>query len=95
MPSAAEAYHALANKKWWTNRSGKADARGRREIRAFFGKHRVTAGGKALIIDLGRSDPTQCVSLRVKPRKAPRKDHTHSWRSATMGSIFVARRAGT
>ena len=46
---AAEAYRDLVFRQWWTRWQGKADAQGRREVRAFFGKHRVTAGGREVV----------------------------------------------
>ena len=35
----------------------KADAHGRCEVRAFFGQHRVTAGGKERIVELKPAEP--------------------------------------
>ncbi len=61
---AAAAYHDLVFKQWWTNWSGKADSRGRCEVRAFFGKHKVTAGGKELTVDLKSSNPIRQVSFK-------------------------------
>ena len=61
---AAEAYRDLVFKQWWTTWSGVADAQGRCEVRAFFGKHKVTAGGKEVVVELKRGEPTRQVSLR-------------------------------
>jgi len=61
---AAAAYRDLVFRQWWTKWSGKADARGRCEVPAFFGRHKVTAGGKQLVVDLKRARPTQRISLR-------------------------------
>jgi GH35 family endo-1,4-beta-xylanase len=61
---AAVAYRDLVFKQWWTSWRGRADAHGRCEVSAFFGKHQVTAGGKELVVYLKRSQPTQRVSLR-------------------------------
>ena len=63
---AAEAYRDLVFRQWWTRWQGKADAQGRCELRAFFGKHRVTAGGKERIVELKRAEPKQQVSF-AKP----------------------------
>jgi len=63
---AAEAYRDLVFKQWWTAWRGQADAQGRCEVRAFFGKHRVTAGGKEMIVELNRQEPTRRVSF-TKP----------------------------
>ncbi len=60
---AAAAYHDLVFKQWWTDWSGKADARGRCEVRAFFGKHRIASGGKEVVVQLKRSRPTERVSF--------------------------------
>lgn len=61
---AAEAYRNLVYKEWWTTWRGQTDAQGRCEVRAFFGKHRLTAGGKEMVIDLKRSEPTKRVSFK-------------------------------
>jgi GH35 family endo-1,4-beta-xylanase len=61
---AADAYRSLVFKKWWTTWSGVTDAQGRCEVKAFFGKHKVTAGGKGIVVDLKRDEPTRQVSLR-------------------------------
>lgn len=63
---AAEAYRDLVFRQWWTRWQGKADAQGHSELRAFFGKHRVTAGGSEKIVELKRADPKQQVSF-AKP----------------------------
>ncbi len=61
---AAEAYRELVFRDWWTNWRGTADAQGRCEVRAFYGKHRVTAGGKEQIVELRRKDGARTVSFR-------------------------------
>jgi endo-1,4-beta-xylanase len=61
---AAVAYRDLVFKQWWTTWRGQTDARGRCEVRAFFGKHRVTAGSKELVVELKRHEPTRQVSFR-------------------------------
>ena len=61
---AADAYRGLVFKRWWTTWSGVTDAQGRCEVKAFFGKHKVTAGGKEIVVDLKRGEPTRQVSLR-------------------------------
>ena len=61
---AADAYRGLVFKQWWTTWSGVTDAQGRCEVKAFFGKHKVTAGGKEIVVDLKRGEPTREVSLR-------------------------------
>jgi GH35 family endo-1,4-beta-xylanase len=61
---AAAAYRDLVFKQWWTTHRGKADAQGRCEVRAFFGKHRVTAGGKEAVVELKRAERTKIASLR-------------------------------
>jgi len=62
---AAAAYRDLVFKQWWTTWRGQADARGRCEVRAFFGRHRVMAGGKEMIVNLTRLDRTNSVSFRT------------------------------
>ena len=61
---AATAYRDLVYKQWWTTWSGQADAQGRCEVPAFFGRHRVTAGGKEAVVELKRKEPTKQVSLK-------------------------------
>lgn len=61
---AATAYRDLVFKDWWTRWEGKADAQGRCEVPAFFGSHRVSAGGKEKVVELKKSDPTGRVSLK-------------------------------
>jgi GH35 family endo-1,4-beta-xylanase len=55
---AALAYRDLVFKEWWTTWQGKADVQGRCEVRAFFGRHRVTLGGRETIVELRRKEPT-------------------------------------
>lgn len=61
---AAEAYRDLIFRQWWTDWRGKTDSQGRSEVRAFFGKHRVTAAGKEFVVDLNPSEPTKVVALK-------------------------------
>ncbi len=61
---AASAYHDLIYKEWWTDWHGKADAQGRCEVRAFFGKHKVTAGGKEKVVELKRGAGPAEVSFK-------------------------------
>ena len=61
---AATAYRDLIYKQWWTSWRGQTDAQGRCEIRAFFGRHRVTAGGKEILVNLRRKEATKQISFR-------------------------------
>lgn len=61
---AATAYRDLIFREWWTRWQGQTDANGRCEVRAFFGRHRVTAGGRSVEVELKRDEPTRRVSLR-------------------------------
>jgi endo-1,4-beta-xylanase len=61
---AAEAYRDLVLNKWWTRWSGTANAQGRAEMRAFYGKHRITVNGKETIVTLARTEGTKTVDLR-------------------------------
>jgi len=60
---AAKAYRDLVYREWWTDWTGTADANGRCEVRAFLGKHRITAGGKESVVHLTREKPNQTVIL--------------------------------
>jgi endo-1,4-beta-xylanase len=61
---AAEAYRDLVFKQWWTTWRGQTDAQGQCEVRAFFGRHRITAGGREVVVNLQSAEPTQTVSLQ-------------------------------
>jgi len=61
---AATAYRDLVFGQWWTRWRGRTDVQGRCEMRAFYGKHRITAGGKELIVDLQKAAGTKVVSLK-------------------------------
>jgi GH35 family endo-1,4-beta-xylanase len=61
---AAAAYRDLIFKQWWTKWSGRADAQGRCEVPAFFGRHRVTATGKATVVDLKKAAPRPRIALK-------------------------------
>jgi endo-1,4-beta-xylanase len=61
---AAEAYRDLVFKQWWTTWRGQTDAQGRCEVRAFFGRHRITAAGREVVVNLQSAEPTQTLSLR-------------------------------
>ncbi len=49
---AALAYRDLVFREWWTRWDGKAGASGRLEVRAFYGTHRVTSGGRTVTVEL-------------------------------------------
>jgi len=62
---AAEAYHDLVFRQWWTRWQGHTDAQGRCEVRAFYGQHRIRAGAQERVADLRKSDTTLRVSFRT------------------------------
>ncbi len=55
---AAEAYRDLVFNQWWTRFDGRTGADGPCEIPAFFGRHRVTAGGAVREVNLRKADQT-------------------------------------
>ncbi len=61
---AAEAYRDLVFNKWWTKWHGRMDAQGRCEVRAFYGRHLVKAGGKEKLVNLPKSEERQVVSFK-------------------------------
>jgi endo-1,4-beta-xylanase len=61
---AAEAYRDLVYHQWWTRWTGRADSDGRCEIRAFYGKHRITSGDQSTEVDLRRADRARKISLK-------------------------------
>ena len=64
-PTAAGlAYEQLVLKKWWTNWQGTAGADGTVAVPAYFGKHRVTAGGREVLADLTKAKGATVVDLQ-------------------------------
>jgi endo-1,4-beta-xylanase len=61
---AADAYRDLVFKQWWTTWRGRTDAQGRCEVRAFYGKHRVSAGDEEAVVSLERSEQTRSISFK-------------------------------
>jgi GH35 family endo-1,4-beta-xylanase len=61
---AAQAYRDLVYREWWTAWKGRADAQGRCEVQAFFGKHRVTAGDQSIEVELKRTEGSKRASIR-------------------------------
>lgn len=61
---AADAYRELVFTKWWTRWNGRADAEGRCRVRAFYGRHRVTADGVEKIVNLDRAAGEATISFR-------------------------------
>jgi endo-1,4-beta-xylanase len=61
---AADAYRNLVFKEWWTTWHGKTDAQGRCEVRAFYGRYRISAGGKEAVVSLKRAEQTKSVSFK-------------------------------
>ncbi|NLF31523.1 MAG: endo-1,4-beta-xylanase [Planctomycetes bacterium] len=68
---AAEAYRDLVFNQWWTRFEGRADADGRCEIPAFFGRHRVAAGGASREVDLRKADRTAEVDFTSPAASTP------------------------
>ena len=53
---AAQAYRDLVYKQWWTTWEGQTDAQGKCQLRAFYGKHRVTVSGQDKVVELKSTD---------------------------------------
>jgi hypothetical protein len=60
---AAEAYRDLVLNQWWTRASVTANAEGLAVVRAFYGKHKVTAGGREITVELKKSEGIRQVDL--------------------------------
>jgi GH35 family endo-1,4-beta-xylanase len=60
---AAAAYRDLVFRDWWTDWRGKTAANGRCEVRAFYGRHRVTVGGQPKVVELKRAEGSLKVSF--------------------------------
>ena len=69
---AAKAYRKLVYETWWTRWKGKADATGRREVPAYFGRHIVRIGGESKEITLPRAAGT----VELDARKARKVEWT-------------------
>lgn len=63
---AADAYRNLVFREWWTSWKGRTDERGRCEIPAFFGRHRVSVGGRDEVVTLERKKHTATVSFAAQ-----------------------------
>jgi GH35 family endo-1,4-beta-xylanase len=61
---AADAYRDLVFREWWTRWEGTTDDKGRVEVKAFYGKHRVTAGGQTQGIDLLSTQGARTVTFK-------------------------------
>lgn len=66
---AAQAYHDLIFKEWWTRWQGTADASGRCEVRVFYGRHRIKVGGREVTVELKRSEGTKTLNLSAPQAK--------------------------
>ena len=51
---AADAYHDLIYKEWWTKESGKTNRKGEYSIPAFYGKYKITVDGKSQTVYLDK-----------------------------------------
>jgi GH35 family endo-1,4-beta-xylanase len=61
---AAEAYHDLIFKEWWTRWEGRADEHGRCEVPAFYGSYRVIAGERSVAVELKKTQGAVTVNMR-------------------------------
>jgi len=61
---AAHAYRRLVYRTWWTDWKGKSDDQGRCEVRAFYGRYRVTTEGQSEVVDLSSDAGAISVSFR-------------------------------
>jgi endo-1,4-beta-xylanase len=61
---AAEAYHSLIYKQWWTSESGRTGQNGDFSTRAFFGRYRITVNGVSKEIDLTKKEGKIIVDFR-------------------------------
>ena len=49
--------------RWWSQSDGRTDSEGRLEVSAFYGRHRVSAGGKSVVVELKRSEGRTTIRL--------------------------------
>jgi GH35 family endo-1,4-beta-xylanase len=59
----AEMYRKLVFTEWWTRFEGKADAAGKCEVPAFFGKHAVEANGQKAEVELLKAKGTATLTV--------------------------------
>jgi len=52
---AANAYHNLIFKEWWTGEKGKTNRKGEYSVPAFFGKYKVTVNGETKNVNLAKA----------------------------------------
>jgi len=60
---AAEAYHNLIFREWWTTEKGSADTSGLFSARGFYGKYRITVGNQTREIDLSKKNGSVVVDM--------------------------------
>ena len=60
---AAKAYQDLVFGEWWTRWKGRTDSRGRVEVRAFHGRHRLTVGANQLEVNVEPGPEPRTVRL--------------------------------
>ncbi|MCX7603824.1 MAG: hypothetical protein N2036_07090, partial [Bryobacteraceae bacterium] len=61
---AAGAYRRLVFGEWWTRATVKADSSGLAAVRAFFGTHRVRAGGREETVALSRREGAKVIDMQ-------------------------------
>ncbi|MCS7041920.1 MAG: endo-1,4-beta-xylanase [Bryobacteraceae bacterium] len=61
---AAGAYRRLVFGEWWTRATVKADSSGLAAVRAFFGTHRVRAGGREETVALSRREGAKGIDMQ-------------------------------
>jgi endo-1,4-beta-xylanase len=72
--AAAKAYRKLVYETWWTRFSGKADAKGRCQVPAYFGRHVVKIGDQSSEVDLTRAAGKAELDVRKKTKS---KSNSH------------------
>jgi GH35 family endo-1,4-beta-xylanase len=61
---AAEAYHNLIFKEWWTKTDGTTDKKGKFTTPAFYGRYKVTVNGVSKEVDLEKAKGSATVDFR-------------------------------
>ncbi len=61
---AAETYRNLVLKEWWTAWSGEADEKGVCAVKVFFGRHKVEAEGRSVLVELSWKEKQKEITVK-------------------------------
>ncbi len=82
---AAAAYRDLVYRRWWTRAQGTADDAGVYRVRAFYGKHTVTCGGKKQTVTVRKNEGQATVVFGQRAAVSPGKKNPLTFASLESG----------